>query len=65
MEIKEQILKLLKEPKSTTEIAETLKINYYRIKNLLKEMESEKRITKTVMGRYTYWRKTTDERLET
>ena len=62
MEIKEQILKLLKEPKSTTEIAETLKINYYRIKNLLKEMESEKRITKTVMGRYTYWRK--NERLE-
>ena len=62
MEVKAQILKLLKEPKSTTEIAETLKINYYRIKNLLKEMESEKRITKTVMGRYTYWRK--NERLE-
>ena len=56
-EIKEKILKNLKEQKSTSEIASLIGRNNYDTKKILGAMKSEGLIECTNKGRYVFWSK--------
>lgn len=55
--MEENVLEILKDgEKTTTEISSILKRNYYDTVGILERLESEKKICKIEMGRFTFWK---------
>lgn len=55
--MKNTILKTLKKgEKSTTEISNILNRNHYDTLKILEELETEKKIEKIEVGKFTFWR---------
>lgn len=53
----DKIIQILKEgEKSSTEIASILNRNYYDVLKLLEELESNNKIKRITMGKFTFWR---------
>jgi len=57
-EEKIKIIELLKKngEMSQTEISSNLTKNYYKIREMLEELEAEGKITHSKLGVYTFWR---------